>query len=124
MDEYSDIWIEKCDAARDIQNAGGTNKALGYLIGETFLNYLRAADSSSDWREKIPLFTEAIKRIFTVEELKTCQTLADARRPATPKHRSCSVQQRAGGGGARYLCRRHEAADDAGHHAGRDGEEQ
>ena len=71
MDEYSDIWIEQCDAARDIRDAWGTNRALGYLIGEKFLNYLRASDSSSDWREKIPLFTEEIKRIFTVEELKT-----------------------------------------------------
>ena len=45
---------------------GGTNKALGYLIGEKFLNYLRASDSSSDRREKIPLFADEIKRIFTV----------------------------------------------------------
>jgi hypothetical protein len=71
MDEFSDIWIEQCDAARDIRDAWGANKALGYLIGEKFLNYLRTSDSSSDWREKIPLFIEEIKRIFTVEELKT-----------------------------------------------------
>ena len=71
MDEYSDIWLEQCDAARDIRDAWGTNKALGYLIGEKFLNYLRVSDSRSDWRERIPLFTEEIKRIFTVEELKT-----------------------------------------------------
>ena len=71
MGEYSDIWIEQCAAARDIRDAWGTNKALGYLIGEKFLNYLRVSDTSSDWREKVPLFTEEIKRIFTVEELKT-----------------------------------------------------
>jgi hypothetical protein len=70
MDEYSEIWIEQCVAARDIRDAWGTKKALGYLVGEKFLNYLRVSDSSSDWREKIPLFTEEIKRIFTVEELK------------------------------------------------------
>ena len=39
MDEDSDIWIEQCDAAREIRDAWGTNKALGYLIGEKFLNY-------------------------------------------------------------------------------------
>ena len=71
MDEDSDIWIEQCDAARDIRDAWGTNKALGYLIGEKFLNYLRASDSSSDWAEKIPLFAGEIKRIFTVDELHT-----------------------------------------------------
>jgi hypothetical protein len=84
MDEYSDIWIEPCDAARDIRDAWGTNKALGYQIGEKFLNDLRAADSSSDWREKIPLFTEAIKRIFTVEELKTY--FATTRRVGSAAH--------------------------------------
>ncbi len=69
MDEFSDIWIEQCDAARNIRDGWGTEKALGYRIGEKFLNYLHASDSSSDWAEKIPLFTEEIKRIFTVEEL-------------------------------------------------------
>lgn len=64
MDEYSDIWIEQCDDARDIRDAWGTNKALGYLIGEKLLNYLRASGSRSDWAEKIPLFAEEIKRIF------------------------------------------------------------
>ena len=71
MDEFSDIWIEQCNAARNIRDAWGTNKALGYLIGEKFLNYLRASDSSSDLAEKIQLFTEEIKRIFTVDELNT-----------------------------------------------------
>jgi len=71
MNEFSDIWIEQCAAAHDIRDAWGTTKALRYLIGEKFLNYLRASDTSSDWRGKVPLFTEEIKRIFTVEELKT-----------------------------------------------------
>lgn len=71
MDESSDIWIEQCDAARDIRAAWGSTKALGYLIGEKFLNYLRAAGSRSDWAEKRPQFTEEIKRIFTVDELNT-----------------------------------------------------
>ena len=53
MDEYSDIWIAQCDAARDIRDAWGTNKALEYLIGEKFLNYLRASDSSSDRAERL-----------------------------------------------------------------------
>lgn len=48
MDEFSDIWIEQCDAARDIRESWGTQKALGYLIGEKFLNYIRASDSRPD----------------------------------------------------------------------------
>jgi hypothetical protein len=84
MDGLSGIWIEQCDAARDIREAWGTNKALGYLIGEKFLNCLQASDSSSDWAEKIPLFTEEIKRIFTVDELHTY--FATTRRVGSAAH--------------------------------------
>ncbi len=38
------IWIEKCDAARMIEDEFGTDKALRYLIGEKFLDYLEAAE--------------------------------------------------------------------------------
>ena len=69
MDEFSDIWIEQCDAARDIREAWGTRKALGYLIGEKLLNHIRAADSDPSWAAKLPLFAAEIKRIFTSEEL-------------------------------------------------------
>jgi hypothetical protein len=34
MGEFADIWIEQCDATREIREAWGTKKALGYLIGE------------------------------------------------------------------------------------------
>lgn len=45
MDGFSDIWIEQYEAARDIREAWGPKKALGYLIGEKLLNHIRAADS-------------------------------------------------------------------------------
>jgi hypothetical protein len=45
MDEFSDIWIEQCEAARDFRDAWGARKALGYLVGEKLLNYIGAADS-------------------------------------------------------------------------------
>ena len=41
MDEFSDIWIEQCEAARDIRDARGARKALGYVVGEKLLNYIR-----------------------------------------------------------------------------------
>jgi len=70
MDEFSDIWIEQCEAARDIRDAWGTRKALGYLVGEKLLNYMRAADSDPSWAVKLPLFAAEIMRIFTAEELR------------------------------------------------------
>ena len=41
------IWIEQCEAARTIEDEFGTDKALAYLIGEKFLNFLEAADRHS-----------------------------------------------------------------------------
>ena len=69
MDELSDIWIEQCEAAREIRDAWGTRKALGYLVGEKFLNYMRASDSDRSWAAKLPQFTAEIRGIFTNEEL-------------------------------------------------------
>jgi hypothetical protein len=44
MGEFHEIWVEQCEAARDIREAFGLQKAPGYLIGEKLLNFLRAAD--------------------------------------------------------------------------------
>src|SRR5436190_15285948 len=71
MDEFWDIWIEQCDAARDIRATWGPKNALGYLIGEKLLNHIRAADSEPEWAAKLPLFVAEIKRIFTAGELRT-----------------------------------------------------
>ena len=40
MIEFHKIWIEQCEAARDIREGFGLEKAIGYLIGEKFLNFL------------------------------------------------------------------------------------
>ena len=58
------IWIEKCDAARMIEDEFGTDKALRYLIGEKFLDYLEAAERLPDFRAEIPAFVAEIKTIF------------------------------------------------------------
>ncbi|MGH7354686.1 MAG: hypothetical protein ACRELS_08960 [Candidatus Rokuibacteriota bacterium] len=42
MREVHEIWIEQCEAAWDIREAFGLQKALGYLIGEKLLNLPRA----------------------------------------------------------------------------------
>jgi hypothetical protein len=71
MDEFADIWIQQCDAARDICDAWGTRKSLGYLTGEKLLNDIRASDSHPAWAATLPLFANEIKRIFTEEQLAT-----------------------------------------------------
>lgn len=38
------IWIEQCEAAERIEAEFGTDRALAYLIGEKFINFLEASD--------------------------------------------------------------------------------
>jgi len=64
MGEFHEIWIEQCEAARDIREAFGLQKALGYLIGEKLLNFLRAADEDPAFAGELPRFVAEIKQIF------------------------------------------------------------
>ena len=58
------IWIEQCEAARGIEDEFGTVKAMKYLVGEKFLNYLDAAERDADFRGELPAFVAEIKKIF------------------------------------------------------------
>ena len=62
--EFCKIWVEQCEAARRIEDEFGTDKALGYLIGEKFLNFLEAAETDADFRAEIPAFVAEIRTIF------------------------------------------------------------
>ena len=64
MAEPHNIWIEQCEAARGIEDEFGTQKALSYLVGEKFINFLEAADNDLDFRMEIPVFVAEIKTIF------------------------------------------------------------
>jgi hypothetical protein len=63
------IWLEQCAAAQGIEADFGTDKALAYLVGEKFLNFLEAADSDEAFRVEIPAFVAAIRGIFGPGEL-------------------------------------------------------
>ena len=62
--EFHKIWIDQCEAAEQIEADYGTEKALGYLIGEKFLNFLEASETYSEWRAEIPQFVAKIKEVF------------------------------------------------------------
>ena len=40
MTEFHNIWIEQCEAAKNIKDEFSTQKALDYLVGEKLLNFL------------------------------------------------------------------------------------
>src|SRR5437016_1608754 len=50
----NEIIQSQADAARGILEKFGAEKALGYLIGEKFLNFLEAAETDRHWRQAIP----------------------------------------------------------------------
>ena len=62
--ELCNIWIGQCEAARGIEDEFGTDKALAYLVGEKFLNFLEAAETDPAFRAEIPSFAAEVKTIF------------------------------------------------------------
>ena len=62
--KFSQIWIEQCEAARDIEFEFGVPQALDYLIADKFLKFVEAADDDDDFRDELPAFTAEIKTIF------------------------------------------------------------
>ena len=75
--KFEKIWIEQCEAARRIEDDFGTDKALDYLIGDKFMNFLEAAEENAAFRAEIPDFVAEIKTIF--ERWQLAQYLETAR---------------------------------------------
>jgi len=58
------IWIDQFEAAENIEGDFGTQKALDYLVGEKFLNFMEAAETDANFRSEIPAFVAKIKTLF------------------------------------------------------------
>ena len=69
MIEFHKIWIEQCDAARGIRERFGTEKALGYLIGEKLLEFVRASHTRPEFAGELPSFVAEVKEIFSPSEI-------------------------------------------------------
>ena len=78
------IWIEQCEAARGIEDEFGTQKALAYLVGEKFLNYLEATEKDSTFQAEVPAFVAEIKRLFEPWQLAECLENARQTEPFDP----------------------------------------
>lgn len=85
MTEHFKIWIEQCEATEGIEEDFGTQKALDYLIGEKFLNFLEAADTDADFRTEIPPFVTKIKTLFEQWQLAAYLESARDSEPFDPK---------------------------------------
>jgi hypothetical protein len=69
---------EWCEAAHNVEGAYGQEKAMGYLIGEKFLNFLEVAEKDAERRDAIPTFVTEIKSVF--EAWKIAEFLNTPRR--------------------------------------------
>jgi hypothetical protein len=64
-----EIIADWCETACGVEERFGPEKAMGYLIGEKFLNFLEAAETDRAWREAIPALVAEIKSIFEAWQL-------------------------------------------------------
>lgn len=67
-----------CEATRGVEDDWGREKAMGYLIGEKFLNFLERAETDREWRQAIPNFVAGIKSIFEPWQLEGLRGLVQA----------------------------------------------
>ena len=56
-------------SARKILDRFGAEKAMGYLVGEKFLNFLEVAETDGEWRRAIPDFVAEILSVFETHQL-------------------------------------------------------
>jgi hypothetical protein len=83
--EPNKTWIDQCEAAEGIEDEFGTQRALDYLVGEKFLNFLEAADTDRDFRLEIPAFVAKLKTIFERWQLAQYLETAKETEPFDPK---------------------------------------
>ena len=110
---FRKIWIEQCEAAEGIEADYGTEKALGYLIGEKLLNFLEVAERKPEWRAEVPLFIAKIKDIFEPWQIaKFLETRNTTKDPAV--HVLHLKQPIHGLNGAQIIDRQRQVADEKG----------
>lgn len=96
------IWRDQCDAALGIKERDGLEKALGYLVGEKLVNFVRAADERPEFAAELPHFVAEIRDIFEPNEISSY--LDSVRRIGALGH-VCSAEEH-------ELFRKHRAIDE------------
>jgi hypothetical protein len=84
MTKLCQIWVEECEVATAIEAEFGTDKALDYLIGEKFLDFLEAAVDDPAFRAEISAFVAEIKTIFERWQLAEYLERARQTKPFDP----------------------------------------
>jgi hypothetical protein len=65
------IWIEQCDAVRDIKTRFGLKAAFDYVVAEKLLDFASAAADHPEFARELPRFVSEVRRMFTPDEIST-----------------------------------------------------
>jgi len=68
--EFHKIWMEQCEAAKDIRQQYGLNSALDYLIDEKLFTFVEAAERDAEFAAELPAFVAAIHQLFSAAEIR------------------------------------------------------
>jgi hypothetical protein len=64
------IWVEQCDAARDIRVRYGLSAALDYVVTEKLMNFASAAADRPEFARELPRFVSMVRSMFKPDELQ------------------------------------------------------
>jgi hypothetical protein len=69
--KFQEIWIEQCEAARDIKLRYGLKAAFDYLVTEKLLSFADAATDHPEFARELPRFVSEVRQMFTPEEIRS-----------------------------------------------------
>jgi len=69
--KFYEIWIEQCDAARQIQLRYGLKATFDYIVAEKLLNFADAAAAYPEFARELPRFVARVRGLFTPQEIRT-----------------------------------------------------
>lgn len=64
-----DIWIEQCDAAKNISAKFGLKASFDYLVGEKLMNFAESASNHPDFARELPRFIAEVRRMFSARDM-------------------------------------------------------
>jgi hypothetical protein len=69
--KFHEVWVEQCEAAKEIKRRYGLRAAFDYLVAEKLLNFADAATTHPEFARELPQFVAHVRGLFTVEEMRT-----------------------------------------------------
>ena len=68
--KFHEVWVEQCEAAKEIKLRYGLTAAFDYLVAEKLLNFADAATTHPEFARELPRFVARVRALFTVEEMR------------------------------------------------------